>query len=63
MNTNDILKKVDHTLLAQSATWEDIKVILDDGTDSRCHDNRYSWQHLRNRDTSFTRTKRIRSTQ
>ena len=31
MNTNDILKKVDHTLLAQSATWEDIKVILDDG--------------------------------
>ena len=25
MNTNDILKKVDHTLLAQSATWEDIK--------------------------------------
>ena len=31
MNTNDILKKVDHTLLTQSATWEDIKVILDDG--------------------------------
>lgn len=31
MNTNDILKKVDHTLLAQTATWEDIKVILDDG--------------------------------
>lgn len=31
MNTNEILKKVDHTLLAQSATWEDIKVILDDG--------------------------------
>ena len=31
MNTNDILKKVDHTLLALSATWEDFKVILDDG--------------------------------
>ncbi|MFR5601504.1 MAG: deoxyribose-phosphate aldolase [Lachnospiraceae bacterium] len=29
MNTKDILKAVDHTL-GQAATWEDIKVILDD---------------------------------
>ncbi len=27
----DILKKVDHTLLAQDATWEQIKAICDDG--------------------------------
>ncbi len=27
----DILKKVDHTLLAQDATWEQIKTICDDG--------------------------------
>ena len=31
MNTNEILKTVDHTLLTQTAMWEDIKVILDDG--------------------------------
>ena len=30
MNINDILSKVDHTLLAPDATWEEIKVILDD---------------------------------
>jgi len=30
MNQKDILSKVDHTLLAQTATWEDIKQILDD---------------------------------
>ena len=30
MNREDILKKVDHTLLAQGATWEEIKVICDD---------------------------------
>ncbi len=27
----EILKKVDHTLLAQTATWEEIRKILDDG--------------------------------
>ena len=31
MNKEDILNKVDHTLLAQTATWEQIKVICDDG--------------------------------
>ena len=30
MNKNEILKYVDHTLLGQAATWEEIKVILDD---------------------------------
>lgn len=40
MKAEDILKHVDHTLLAQSATWEEIKVICDDaikyGTASVC---------------------------
>lgn len=31
MNINEILSKVDHTLLTQSATWEEIKAICDDG--------------------------------
>lgn len=31
MNINDILSKVDHTLLSQSATWNEIKTICDDG--------------------------------
>ena len=31
MKTKDILAKCDHTLLAQTATWEDIKAICDDG--------------------------------
>ena len=31
MNLNDILSKCDHTLLAQTATWEEIKAICDDG--------------------------------
>ena len=30
MDTSKILKTVDHTLLNQAATWEEIKVILDD---------------------------------
>ena len=30
MDKKTILSKVDHTLLAQTATWEEIKVILDD---------------------------------
>ncbi len=40
MNAKHILEKVDHTLLTQGATWEEIKVILDDaisyGTASAC---------------------------
>lgn len=40
MNTNEILSKVDHTLLLQPSTWEEIKVICDDavtyGTASVC---------------------------
>ena len=31
MNINEILSKCDHTLLAQTATWDDIKAICDDG--------------------------------
>ena len=31
MDTKEILKYCDHTLLAQTATWEDIKAIIDDG--------------------------------
>ncbi len=31
MRLQDILAKVDHTLLGQTATWEDIKKICDDG--------------------------------
>lgn len=31
MDTKDILARVDHTLLSQTATWEQIKAICDDG--------------------------------
>ncbi len=31
MNTQEILARVDHTLLAQNAGWEEIRQILDDG--------------------------------
>ena len=31
MKINEILSKVDHTLLSQNATWEEIKSICDDG--------------------------------
>ena len=31
MNINEILAKCDHTLLAQAATWDEIKAICDDG--------------------------------
>ena len=30
MDKRDILKTVDHTLLGQAATWEEIRQILDD---------------------------------
>lgn len=36
MNKKDILSKVDHTLLGQAATWEEIKMILDDGMKYGC---------------------------
>mgnify|MGYP002439353232 CR=1 FL=1 len=40
MNVNEILKHVDHTLLLQPSTWEEIKQICDDameyGTASVC---------------------------
>lgn len=40
MDKKDVLQKVDHTLLTQSATWEEIREILDDamkyGTASAC---------------------------
>ena len=31
MERKDVLKVVDHTLLAQTATWEEIRGILDEG--------------------------------
>lgn len=31
MDIKEILSKCDHTLLSQAATWEDIKVVIDDG--------------------------------
>lgn len=36
MNIKDILAKVDHTLLKPTATWEEIKQILDDGIKYQC---------------------------
>lgn len=33
MNANEILKHVDHTLLTQGATWEEIKQICDDAVE------------------------------
>ena len=31
MNIKEILSKVDHTILTQEATWEQVKEICDDG--------------------------------
>ena len=31
MDIKDILSKCDHTLLSQTATWEEIKAVIDDG--------------------------------
>ena len=36
MDVKEILKHVDHTLLKQTATWEDIKAICDDGIKYGC---------------------------
>lgn len=36
MDIKEILSKVDHTLLSQSATWEEIKAICDDGMRYGC---------------------------
>jgi len=36
MQLSDILSKCDHTLLAQTSTWEQIKGICDDGMKYRC---------------------------
>ena len=36
MDVKKILKHVDHTLLKQTATWEDIKQICDDGIKYGC---------------------------
>ena len=36
MEIQDILSKVDHTLLAQTATWEQIRAICDDGIRYGC---------------------------
>ena len=36
MDINEILKKVDHTVLAQASTWADIKALCDDGIKYNC---------------------------
>ena len=36
MELKEILSKCDHTLLAQTATWEEIKAICDDGVKYGC---------------------------
>ena len=36
MELKDILSKCDHTLLAQTATWAEIKGICDDGMKYGC---------------------------
>ena len=47
MDIQEILKRCDHTLLKQEATWADIKEICDDGVKygcaSVCIPARYSW--------------------
>lgn len=35
MNKQEILSKVDHTLLKQTATWEQIKMICDEGAENK----------------------------
>jgi len=35
MNKKEILSKVDHTLLKQTATWEQIRVICDEGAENK----------------------------
>ena len=34
MNKKDILEKLDHTLLAQTATWEQIRILCDEGVEN-----------------------------
>ena len=36
MDIKEILSRVDHTVLGQSATWEDIKALCDDGIKYEC---------------------------
>ena len=36
MELKDILSKCDHTLLAQTATWDEIRAICDDGMKYGC---------------------------
>ena len=36
MDKKEILSKVDHTLLGQASTWEEIRVILEDGMKFGC---------------------------
>ena len=36
MERKDILSRVDHTLLSQSATWEEIRAVCDDGVKYGC---------------------------
>ena len=43
MELKDILSRVDHTLLSQSATWAEIKAICDDGVKYGCAFQRHFW--------------------
>ena len=36
MDMNELLAKCDHTLLKQSAKWEDIRALCDEGMDNGC---------------------------
>ena len=36
MEISEILRKVDHTVLGQASTWEDIKSLCDDGIKYNC---------------------------
>lgn len=46
MDIREILNHCDHTLLAQTATWEEIKAILDDGIKISRRVVLYSPRHL-----------------
>ena len=39
MDIKEILGKCDHTLLGQTATWDEIKAICDDGIKKRYGEN------------------------
>ena len=42
----DILRRVDHTLLSQGATWEEIRAICDDGVKYGCFPKWHKHQRI-----------------